>query len=331
MASKVSGMKGECVLKDSSSLTVIKISDGLGIGEGGISGTTITEGAGVHVVSQVDKTINSPDILVDVSRDDDGRLVDDDGCGDGRMVKVVMRGHELLRRSLNRAKVFGGGSTMAAADLVGSGKAGDTLLVTFRSAIDELAEKMINFGAHTADHVSGPDKCGCGAIDEAAVVVARVAECRDAIRQQFEVLGVSVDGLDEVFDNYARFAKHIAAQPFKGTEVMELIIDRGKIVKQLGGSHVEARIVLNYVQGKTLNQGLIHSLSDGTVDIFGVDVWRMQELAADLHPGDEPAERRAFQSMLAYTLAVAEVLTKGDLPVYAIKSVEQRESALAAA
>jgi len=312
-------------------LSIIKVSDGLGLGEGSISGAAIAAGAGPALMAQVDETIASPGVLVDVSRDGDGKLVDDDGCGDGRIVRVAMRGHELLHRSLNRAKVFGGGSAMAAADLIGSAQAGDTLLATFRDAIDELAGKMVNFGAHTADHVHGADKCGCGAIDEAPATVMCVARYRDAIAQQFKALGVSTDGLDEVFDNYQRFADRSAGQSFKGADVMELIIDRGKIVKQLGGAHVEARIVLNYVPNKTLNQGLIHALSDGKVDVFGVDVWRMQELAADLHPGDNPAARRAFQSMLAYTLAVAAVLTKGDLPVYVVKPAAAREPASAIA
>ena len=311
-------------------LTITKVCDGLGLGEGSISGTAVAGDAGNDVIAQVDEAITSSDILVDVSRDDDGRLVDDDGCGDGRITKAVMRGHELLHRSLNRAKVFGGGSTMAVADLIGAGTGGDTLLATFRAAINELAEKMINFGAHTAEHTASPDKCGCGAIDEAPAAVARVVQCRDDITKQFEALGVSTDGLNGVLDNFSRFADKIAVQEFHGADVMQLIIDRGKIVKQLGGVHVEARIILNYVQNKTLNQGLIHSVSNGKVDIFGVDVWRMQELAASLHPGDEAAERRAFQSMLAYTLAVAAVLTKGDLPVYAIKPAAQREPALAA-
>lgn len=315
-------------MKNSSGLTIAKISDGLGIGEGSISATAIAGSVDADMINRVDDAINSPDILVDVSRDDDGQLVDDDGCGDGRMVTVVMRGRELLRRSLNRAKVFGGGSTMAMADLVGSGEAGETLLATFRVAINELAEKMINFGAHTADQAVGSEKCGCGAIDEASTVIARVAEYRDAIADQFEALGVSADGLSDVLDNFANFAQKIANQEYRGADVMQLIVDRGKIVKQLGGSHVEARIVLNYIPNKTLNQRLVHSISDGKVDIFGVDVWRMQELAADLHPGDELAERRAFQSMLVYTLAVAEVLTKGDLPVYAIKPAEVREPVL---
>jgi hypothetical protein len=311
--------------------SVSKISDGLGIGEGSISGATIAEDAGVDTMARVDEAINSPAILVSVSKGSDGQMIDDDGCGDGRITKVVMRGHELLRRSLNRAKVFGGGSAMAAADLIGSGEAGDTLLATFDDAINVLAEKMINFGAHTADHVPSPDKSGCGAIDGAPTVVAWAVAHNDAITQQFGALGVSTDGLNEVFANYAKFAGKISGEDYHGADVMQLIVNRGKIVKQLGGLHVEACIVLNYVKGKTLDQGLIHSLSDGNVDIFGVDVWRMQDLAKDLHPDDKQAETRAFQSMLVYTLAVAAVLTKGDLPVYVAKPIELREPALVAA
>ncbi|HUB93351.1 MAG TPA: hypothetical protein VMB52_02505 [Verrucomicrobiae bacterium] len=309
-------------------LTITKISDGLSVGDGSISGAAITVGAGSDVMVQVDEAIASPEVLVDVSCDDNGQQIDDDGCGDGRPVKVVMRGHELLHRSLNRAKVFGGGSTMTVADLIGFGTSNDTLLATFRDAVNELAKKMINFGAHTAEHVTSPNKCGCGAIDEAPAVITWAAEHHDSITRQFEALGVSTEGLNDILDNYTLFAQRIAGQSFNGADVMQLIVDRGKIVKQLGGVHVEARIVLNYVPNKTLNQSLIHSVSGGKVDIFGVDVWRMQELAADLHPGNGQAEYHAFQAMLVYTLAVAAVLTKGDLPVYTIKPAVQREPAL---
>ena len=301
-------------------ISTTKICDGLGVGEGSISGNAIANAAGTSVMGRVEAVIASPEILVAVSRDDDGRLIDDDGCGDGRIAKVVMRGHEILHRSLHRAKVFGGGCTMTVADLIGSDDTDDTLLATFNDAINILAERMINFGAHTADQVPTPDKCGCGAIDGAAEAITWAVSHRDAITQQFEMLGVLTDGLGEVLDNFEKFASKTAGQTFHGADVMELIVSRGKIVKQLSGVHVEACIILNYVKEQTLDQGRIHSVSDGNVDIFGVDVWRMQELAKDLHPEDERAEFRAFQSMLVYTLAVAAILTKGDLPVYAVMS-----------
>jgi hypothetical protein len=236
-------------------------------------------------------------------------------------VRLVKRAGNVLRRSLHRAKVFGGGSTMATADLIGSGEAtGKTLQEAFGAGIDAMADKMLNFGAHTADHAAN-GKCGCGAIDEAPASVSFVAKRRAAIIGQFETLGVSTDGLDTVLDNFAAYATKTEGQEFRGEAVMGKIVDAGKVVKQLGGPHREARIVLNFVPGMTVNQQLIRDVSNGTVDVFGVDVWRMQELAAKLHPNDAAAETRAFQSMLAYTLAVAAVLTKGDLPVYAVTAV----------
>ena len=310
---------------------VTRISDGLGIGEGSISGVSIANNVGEDVMQRADAAISSSSILVDVGTDDNGAPVDDDGCGDGRITKVVMKGREPRRRSLNRAKVFGGGSAMAVADLIGSGEAADTLVDTFGKAINILSEHMIDFGAHTAEHVSSEDKSGCGAIDEAPTILNRVIQNQAVITEQLRALGIAAEGLDVIFENFKTCNDRFANQAYRGLDVMNLIVDRGKIVKQLGGAHVEARIILNYVPGKTIDQGLIHSVSDGKVDVFGVDVWRIQDLAKGLHSNDEQAELHALQSMLVYTLAVAIVLTKGDLPVYTIKPAAVRASAPVAA
>jgi hypothetical protein len=316
---------------DTMRLEITKITDGLGVGEGTISGAEIAAAAGPEAMARVDETIQSPSVLVAVDTDKNGRQIDDDGCGDGRFTKLVKRGTELLRRSLNRAKVFGGGSTMATADLIGSGAAtGKTLQEAFGASIETMADKMINFGAHTADHA--PDgKCGCGAIDEAPKAVSFVPKYRQQIIGQFEALGVSTDGLDDVLDNFTAYETEIKDQSFEGRAVMGRIVETGKIVKQLGGPHIEARIVLNFVPGMTVNQQLIREVSGGKVDVFGVDVWRMQQIAEKLYPQDETAQNRAFQSMLAYTLAVAAVLTKGDLPVYAVTAAPVRTAEPASA
>jgi hypothetical protein len=306
---------------------VTKLSDGLGIGEGSISGGEIGKAAGAETMTRVDQAINSPNILVPVGVDGNGKQVEDDGCGDGRFTALVKKGRDILKRSLHRAKVFGGGATMATADRIGAGDTANmTLEEVFAASMDYMTSSQIDFGAHTGH--SGNGECGCGAIDKAPIAVAFVAKYRDTIGKQFEALGVSTDGLAAVFDNFAAYAERIQGQSFQGRNVMEMIIDVGKIVKELGGPHKEARIVLNHVRGMTVNQQLVREASGGEVDIFAVDVWRMQDLAVRLHPNDEVAQTRAFQSMLAYTLAVAAVLTKGDLPVYAVQMVADPASEL---
>lgn len=308
-----------------------KVVDGLGFGEGTISRVAIEADAGAEVVRKVDELIASPKILVDIDKDDNGAPLDDDGCGDGRMAGLIKRGREVLNGFVNshRAKVFGGGSTMATADMVGSGEASGPLAGVFTRAIGALTRKKIGFGAHEDSHAHGP-KCGCGAIDKAPESIAAVSAYSSEIRGVFDVLGLErdhLDGSDGIFNNFGEYAASSAGQDYCGSDVMDQIASNGKIIKRLDGEHMETRIILNLVPGKTVNQRLVHEVSDGKIDVFAVDVWRMQDLAVRLHPDDEKAQQRAFQSMVAYTLGVAAVLTKGDLPVYVVKPVEQPAAA----
>jgi hypothetical protein len=298
-----------------------KVADSLPFGEGPIDGEGIAETAGPEVMSRVDTLIGSPDILVDVDKD-----------GDGRIARVIKRGRELLRGVVNkhRTKVFGGGSTMAMADLVGSGEAAGALTETFDAAISKLETNEIDFGAHTAHADEG--NCGCGAIDKAPAAIRAVGTYADKIEGVFGLLkeklgttGALLAGkhLTSIVDNFRSYGERIEGQAYRGSDVMDQIAHEGKIIKDLEGGHVEARIVLNCVRGKTVNQGLVHEVSGGKVDVFAVDVWRLQDLAERLHPGNVADQQRAFQSMLAYTLGVAAVLTNGKLPVYIVKPVAE--------
>lgn len=301
-------------------VAIEKVSDGLGIGEGNISGTEIDQKAGPELVRRVDVAINSEKVIVPLDRDSDGNLVEDDGCGDGRFTKLVMRGREILKKSLHRPKVFGGGATMGAASLIGSGEAaGKTLQDIFRLSMHVLRESGVKFGAHTADHVAD-GKCGCGAIDEAPRVIGNAVKYQREITDQFEALGVPTEGLHAIFANFTTHEQGLAAQLFAGEEVMsDIQADGDVVVKELGGSHIESRIILNLVEGTTVNQNYIRRVSEGKVDVFGVDVWRMNYIANRLHADDAAASLQAFQSMLVYTLATAAVLTKGDLPVFVVR------------
>ncbi len=321
---------------------VEKIADDLPFGQAdGIAGDKIAEAAGLEVMGRVDTLITSPAILVDVDTDSEGRMLDDDGCGDGRVTALIKRGRNVLRNSVNkhRAKVFGGGSTMAMADLVGSDRAAGTLSETFGKAIDALEDGEIDFGAHTGHAEDG--SCGCGAIDKAPAMVGAVGTYAEQIEGVVELLkdklvSKSQDGaaaglgalladnhLSDIFKNFQAFSAKTAGQEYRGKTVMDQIAGEGKIIKDLEGGHLEARIILNCVRGTTVNQGLVHEVSDGKADVFAVDVWRLQDLAERLHPDDITKQQRAFQSMVVYTLSVAAILTNGKLPVYVVRPVEE--------
>lgn len=324
-----------------SEVEVSKITDGLGFGEGGISHNDRTD-VEPELKAKVEAIIQSDEILVAVDTDKDGVMLDDDGCGDGRGVKNIFEGVVERFKSLNRAKVFGGAPAMVASAAVGLGMAkGKKLVAVFEGGINSLKDKMIGFGGHTDEHAHGPN-CGCGAIDKAPQAIANAVKYESEIRSTIEALGISDDGLDDVYADYRDYAAEIAGDgTYQGVEVMSQVVESGKVVKKLADAHNEMYIVLNTKRGMTVNQELIRRVSDGKIQVFGVDVWRMQDLAArlydnetvvTLHPELDEAQlalktaeyqHKAFLSELVYTLGVAATLTKGDLPVYAVSDVPQ--------
>ncbi len=302
---------------------VKRIADKLGYGEGTISHvdrTDVTSETFVddETLQAVETAIASEAILVEVDEDKDGQMIDDDGCGDGRGVRSIVEGTETRHRSLNRPKVFGGGTAMAAAAEIGLGHShGKTLLDTFKSGMDKLMDKRIGFGGHTDEHAKNGG-CGCGAIDKAPQAVANAVKYESDIRGTISTLGIDSTYLDEVFAEYRAYSDEIADDTtYTGASVMEEILDNGKVVKKLADDHYEMYIVLNAKHGYTVSQELVRQVSDGKVQVFGVDVWRMQDIANRLYETQEERQK-AFLSELVYTLAVAPTLTKGDLPVYMV-------------
>jgi hypothetical protein len=298
-------------------IRVTKLVGGLNFGTGTISTEDRLKSAdddlGKETIFLVEHGIHSERILTPVE-------ADDDGCGDGRGVGKIRRGAEVLKRSLNRAKVFGGGLTMTVAARIGLGEnAGKDLETTFSDSMSLLVDYGIEFGAHTDDHAHG-DNCGCGAIDKAPMITQNAITFKAQIANAINLLtkGEAELALNDVFENFEAYGLQIKDQPYKGSAVAEKIADGGKVVKELVGPHLETHIVINAVKGMTVNQQYIRELTEGKAQVFGVDAWRMEEIAGLLYPDNIQRRHKAYLSMLVYTLATAGTLTKGDLPVYVI-------------
>lgn len=301
---------------DQPQFEVVRLVEGLGFGDGSIT----TVGINPELLLKIDQAISSPDILIAVGKNDAGDVLADDGCGDGRHVELITKAQAVLKRSLHRSKVFGGGVAMGVATLVGLGRAsGQPLESVFENSMANLQTNKIDFGAHT-DSLEHPGASGCGAIDRSPQSIAAAVHYESQIRGVIDVLGVDPAGIDEVFENYRKYAAEIANHNgFNGYVVVNKIKQLSKVVKQLGGTHKERRIILNTVPGFTVNQYYVRNFTDDEGQVFAVDTWRLEEIATKLYDNDEQVKHQALLSELVYMLGVAAVLTDGTLPVDIIK------------
>lgn len=300
--------------------TLLVAPEGLGFGEGTISLDSRKDEIGTEGLQQIEQLVSNADIIVPVSKASDGSVLDDDGCGDGREVSRIFEGSEQKSKSLNRSKVFGGGVTMAASTLIGLGRAKDlTLRDVYSNAITSLQSKDIDFGAHTDTHSEHDESsCGCGAIDKAPIILGNAVKFAEDIRSTIDALGIDTTGLDEVEDEFVTFNNGNIGD-YSGQSVLNDIVKNGKVVKELADDHKEIIVVLNMVEGFTVNQDKIRKATNGRAQAFAVDVWRVKSIADRLYADDSSVTRhKAFLSELVYTLATAGTLTAGDLPVYVI-------------
>lgn len=309
-------------------IEVVKVAEAIGYGEGPISYQARKEAVGEGIMQLVEKLIESPEIIVPIGIDKYGNSIEDDGCGDGRWVAKIFKGTKTITaESLHRAKVFGGGLTMGLSARIGNGEvASEDLNHEFENTIALFEEQGIGYGAHTDQHAHG-EKGGCGAIDNAPLIIENVVKYEDEIRGTIAALGYDDEHLDDVFKNFSTSNQEFRGKKYAGSKVIDDIKHHAKFVKELGDDHLEAFILLSYVEGHTVNQQLIREKTDNKVQVFAVDVWRMSQIAEKMYPGDLLKQSKAFKSELIYTLATAATLTPGDLPV---RVITQPEHALAA-
>lgn len=316
-------------MTDLKDITITPIApEGLGFGEGAISYKDRAEqDVPVEELKKVEAIITEPaKILVDIDQED-GDYIDDDGCGDGRGAtesdgaKVyIKQGDNFYKKSLNRAKVFGGAPAMAAAAMIAlDAHKPEEVTELFVAAMDELDEHDIDYGAHTDEH-AGEANSGCGAIDNAPLIIDNVAKFQEQIKATIKKIIPDVDlmTLDEVIDAFVSYAENKQSDGYRGQAVMDEIDAREKVIKRLVKDHNEMYVILNEVEHQTVNQFTVRDASHEVVQTFAVDLWRLADINARLYVDEVESQDVAFTSQLVYTLATAATLTDGTLPVYKI-------------
>lgn len=319
---------------------------GLGFGEGGIS-----------VKSQIEQgilTSETPGHIHEILTNDSEAFkrveVDDDGCGDGRpWTKIIQKyidenGEKKIRlfgNSKLRAKVFGGGMVTAASmwrTVHGVPSEAQTVGQDRRFMAGALAERGFHHGAHSDDHAEG-ENCGCGAIDKYPAITANAVKYRQAITDTLKAVygddfadnEAEIEQAFGVYNSLATRDEYFADA--SGKESMNQILESGAVVKELAGHHIEETIVINDVEGTTLDQQYFtetvknahHADKPRIIQAFCVDTWRGHQIAetvAEIAMQEDPrtdmehVRKLAFADFLIRTLAVAGTLTAGDLPVY---------------
>lgn len=326
--------------------------NGLGFGEGGIS-----------VKSQIEQGILTPDTphhIHELLTNDPNAFkqieVDDDGCGDGRPWTKIIQTYideddvqkiRLFGKSKLRAKVFGGGLATAASmwrTILGTPKDDQTVGKDRNFIASKFAALEFSHGAHSDDHAEG-ENCGCGAIDKYPLITYNAIKYREQITATLQVLygdsyeenSLEIDQAFSVYEDLAKDSDYFADA--SGKQSMEQILASGAVVKELAGHHIEETIVINDIEGTTLDQQYFTETVKNAsgdekpriVQAFSVDVWRgrmiadkIVEIAKQEDPTTDESHtwRLAYADFLIRTLAVAGTLTAGDLPVYRRRPTE---------
>lgn len=321
---------------------------GLGYGEGSISVADRLDRNELDLESlqaAVDIVTNDPDIFVPVE-------ADDDGCGDGRGTARIYRflnpatGEiQEFKKSLNRAKLFGGGliATSSMWRMVDDSEDGKTLDGDREYIAAKLEEAGIPYGAHTDNHAKG-EKCGCGAIDLYKEISENIVNYEENIRGTLQVLygnayEENIPAINVVFDKYRSLSETYYGGT-TGKSTMKFIEKDGAVIKQLDGPHLEGLTAINDEEDTTLDQEMLREklVEKGLspdIQIFVVDTWRgkkyanfIADLAEENGQDRETAYAIAFADFLIRTCAVSATLTAGDQPVIR-RSVKQADYSLA--
>jgi hypothetical protein len=313
--------------------------DGLGFGEGSISGRSENNGINTEILEYASTEILRPDNYKTVE-------AYDSGCGDGRPVYSVWAKlkhkfggsqHRLeADQSKLRPKLFGGDfATLYSILALASDMGVDAQ--TFKQMDNYVVSIMNNMGwvlgIHNDDHGDGEnDLTGCGAIDNRPKILENAIKFSDEIsavaQSQFGISAGDINLTNIMFESRINNSDYFKG--YSGSARQEHLEENVENVvrKVLTGDHQEAFVVINTRKGSTFDQETFRKNMRGNfVDeklpqVFVVDIWQAETMIDKLAEKGYIREDRKSSAMAAvvvYTLATAATLTDGSLPVFLAK------------
>jgi hypothetical protein len=272
-------------------------------------------------------------------------------CIDGRILAGWETGALLRQRPLG-PKVAGGTAHAALAHrVVDTDQMTDNLLFEedIKVVINRFKDIGIGFGGHIDDNQTGLNT-GCGAVDNINLILDRLQrpEHQEQLRGLAQlILGEAFDGREIANEVIGRMLYLDALKPtympkenndpkgefcYKKTIVETIRKEATKVqdtVPSLTGPHNEVALVLNFISGTTYDTDRFSSDHDNELQVFGWDIWQMEEEAKRLYEYNMhksvAEQREAIEKRMKYVttrtllgISTLMVLTDGSLRLVTI-------------
>lgn len=179
----------------------------------------------------------------------------------------------------------------------------------------DLIENGYTVGGHCDDHAEGKS-AGCGACDKFGEIISYVATHIKELSTVAENLGVPVS--EELQQTIARNAQNLidAGYVSSGKEMVATIrsVAGDSQVQTLQGSHKEVLLVINTVDGTTLDRRTVAEQYGDRYQVFNLDTWALRNgIDAVSHTASEVEQK--FVAAMLYNIATAAVLAGPSLRV----------------
>lgn len=178
-----------------------------------------------------------------------------------------------------------------------------------------LTASGYDIGGHEDSNASG-ENCGCGACDRMATIIGFLGENIEELSQKAAALGanVSEDLKKKIATNAIKLVDsgYISSGAKMNKSIKETTNDSHS--QKLLGSHNEVLLVVNTVEGTTLNRSSILDEYGDKYQAFNLDVWALKNGINAISISEAEANEK-FTASILYNLATACVLAGPSLRV----------------